>query len=192
MSLDTKCKIVEIASKLFARFGFHKTSMDEIAKISRKAKGSLYYHFASKEDLFKEVVVQEIETMKASLLLIVNDKSLSPVEKLRNYLNQRMEILASAQNYHETLKADLFEQFDFLNKVRHDLDNWEKLQLKTIFDEGRQATIFTAELNEEVAIDMFVLILRMLEVPFFTQNKFEQYHPHFNDLLNILIKGLKP
>ena len=29
--------------------------MDEIAKIARKAKGSLYYHFASKEELFKEV-----------------------------------------------------------------------------------------------------------------------------------------
>lgn len=192
MSLDTKCKIVDIASKLFARFGFHKTSMDEIAKISRKAKGSLYYHFASKEDLFKEVVVQEIETMKIALSKIVQDNTLSPVEKLRNYLNQRMKILADAKNYHETLKADLFEQFGFLNKVRADLDNWEKQQLKIIFDEGKNANIFTSELNVEVALDIFVLILRMLEVPFFTQNKFEQYHPHFNDLLNVLIKGLKP
>ncbi|RLD46369.1 MAG: TetR family transcriptional regulator, partial [Bacteroidetes bacterium] len=47
----TKDKILEVANKLFSRFGFHKTSMDEIARIARKAKGSLYYHFASKEEL---------------------------------------------------------------------------------------------------------------------------------------------
>ena len=52
---NTKNKIVSVATKLFGRFGFHKTSMDEIAKIARKAKGSLYYYFASKEELFKEV-----------------------------------------------------------------------------------------------------------------------------------------
>ncbi len=43
MALEaTKDRIVIVATKLFARFGFHKTSMDEIAKIARKAKGSLY------------------------------------------------------------------------------------------------------------------------------------------------------
>ena len=35
---DTKDKILSVANKLFSRFGFHKTSMDEIAKIARKAK----------------------------------------------------------------------------------------------------------------------------------------------------------
>ena len=52
----TREKIIEVADKLFGRFGFYKTSMDEIAKIARKAKGSLYYHFSSKEELFKEVM----------------------------------------------------------------------------------------------------------------------------------------
>ena len=36
---NTRNKILEVANKLFSRFGFHKTSMDEIAKIARKAKG---------------------------------------------------------------------------------------------------------------------------------------------------------
>ncbi|MBN1186981.1 MAG: helix-turn-helix transcriptional regulator, partial [Bacteroidales bacterium] len=51
---STRESILNVATRLFGRFGFHKTSMDEIAKIARKAKGSLYYHFASKEDLFRE------------------------------------------------------------------------------------------------------------------------------------------
>ena len=69
MSIDnTKESILSVANKLFSRFGFHKTSMDEIAKIARKAKGSLYYHFASKEDLFREVVSIEMINLKNQLL----------------------------------------------------------------------------------------------------------------------------
>ena len=109
---DTRNKIITVATRLFSRFGFHKTSMDEIAKIARKAKGSLYYHFASKEELFKEVVSKEIITLKDQLTTITENPNLPPSEKIKKYLITRMEILNSAANYHETLKADFFEHFD--------------------------------------------------------------------------------
>ena len=70
---QTKEKIIEVASKLFGRYGFYKTSMDEIARTARKAKGSLYYHFASKEELFTAVVAREINDLKTQLTAIVND-----------------------------------------------------------------------------------------------------------------------
>ena len=136
----TKDKILEVANKLFSRFGFHKTSMDEIARIARKAKGSLYYHFASKEELFTEVVAKEIENLKANLSIIVNDKNIRAEQKIKQYLVKRMEVLNSASNYHETLKADFFEHFDFIDDLRSNLDDWEKKQIKTI--------IYQGELNE--------------------------------------------
>ena len=60
---ETKDIIVSVANKLFSRFGFQKTSLDEIAKTARKAKGSIYYHFASKEELFIEVVSGEMSCL---------------------------------------------------------------------------------------------------------------------------------
>jgi len=57
---DTKDKIVNVATKSFSRFGFHLTSMDEIAKIGGNVMGSLYYHFSGKEELFKELVTYEM------------------------------------------------------------------------------------------------------------------------------------
>jgi len=152
---DTRNKILTVADKLFSRFGFHKTSMDEIAKISRKAKGSLYYHFASKEELFTAVVSTEIENLKTQLSIIVNDKSLRADEKIKRYLVKRMEILNTAANYHETLKADFFEHFSFID-----------------------------------LLDVFIMVLKGLEIPFFLQDKYNDLHPYFDDLLKILIKGL--
>ncbi len=188
---DTREKIVTVATKLFSRFGFHKTSMDEIAKIARKAKGSLYYHFASKEELFTTVVANEIQNLKSQLTLIVNDNELAADKKMKTYLIKRMQILHTAANYHETLKADFFEHFDFIDELRTDLDSWEKEQIKTILNQGIKENIFEKQNgNIDILLDVFIMVLKGLEIPFLLQGKYKQYSPYFDDLLKILIKGL--
>ena len=46
--------ILAVAEKFFARFGIRKTTMDEIAKMARIGKSTLYYYFKSKEDIRSE------------------------------------------------------------------------------------------------------------------------------------------
>jgi AcrR family transcriptional regulator len=193
MSVDnTKESILSVADKLFSRFGFHKTSMDEIAKIARKAKGSLYYHFASKEELFKEVVSIEMINLKNQLSSIVNNPDLTSSEKVKKYLVTRMEVLNSAANYHETLKADFFEHFHFIDDLRTELDEWEKENLKKVILQGVEKGEFAIVGNMDILLDVFLMVLKGLEIPFFLQNKYEKYSPHFENLIRILTKGLAP
>jgi hypothetical protein len=187
---DTKDKILAVAEKLFSRFGFHKTSMDEIAKIARKAKGSLYYHFASKEELFREVVAKEIYNLENNLSVIVDNNKLSAAGKIKLYLIKRMEILNSAANYHETIKADFFEHFDFIDDLRIGLDMWEKKNIKKIILQGVDKGEFVIIEDIDVLIDVFIMVLKGLEIPFFLQGKYENFSPHFDNLSGILIKGL--
>lgn len=51
--------ILEAAAKRFALFGFRRTVMDDIARDAGIAKGSLYLHASSKEDLFLQTVSRE-------------------------------------------------------------------------------------------------------------------------------------
>jgi AcrR family transcriptional regulator len=191
MSIDvTKETILSTANKLFSRFGFHKTSMDEIAKSAHKAKGSLYYHFPSKEDLFKEVVTSEMNKLKNQLSIIFNNPDLSAYEKLKNYLLKRMEILNNAANYHETLKADFFEHFHFADDLRSDLDTWEKENIIKITKQGIDSGEFQLDIEIDVVADILLMVLKGLEIPFFLQNKYEQYSPYFEQLINILKKGI--
>jgi AcrR family transcriptional regulator len=191
MSIDnTKESILGVANKLFSRFGFHKTTMDEIAKIARKAKGSLYYHFASKEDLFREVVSIEMANLKNQLSFIVNNPDLNSSEKVKKYLVKRMEILNSAANYHETLKADFFEHFHFIDDLRIELDAWEKEKLKKLILQGVETGEFAIIGDIDVLLDIFIMVIKGLEIPFFLQNKYAKYSPHFDGLIGILTKGL--
>ncbi len=42
----------------------------------------------------------------------------------------------------------------------------------------------------DVLLDVFIMVLKGLEIPFFLQNKYDELTPHFDDLINILIKGM--
>jgi len=193
MSLEnTRDKILSVANKLFSRFGFHKTSMDEIAKISRKAKGSLYYHFESKEDLFKEVVSKEILNLKTQLSNVIQNEKLNASEKINSYFIVRMEVLHNASNYHETIKADFFEHFDFIDDLRNELDAWEKEQIKLIIEQGIKTNEFVIEGDIGILLDVYIMVLKGLEIPFFIQDKYKNYAPYFNDLTKIFTKGLMP
>jgi len=188
--VNTRDKILSVANILFSRFGFHKTSMDEIAKIARKAKGSLYYHFASKEDLFKEVVSKEIINLKNQLSIIIEDTDLSASGKMKKYLIKRMEVLNDAANYHETLRADFFEHFYFIDDLRNELDEWEKENIRIIISQGITTKEFASIEDMDVLLDVFIMVLKGLEIPFFLQNKYEKYSLHFENLMKILTKGL--
>jgi AcrR family transcriptional regulator len=188
--VGTRDKILSVASKLFSRYGFHKTSMDEIAKNARKAKGSLYYHFSSKEDLFKEIVLKEIINLKSQLSLIIASNKLSASEKIKNYFNLRMKILHEASTYNETLKADFFEHFDFIDGIRKDFDEWEKVNIKIIFNQGIDSKEFLIKTDIDKLVDIYIMVLKGLEIPLFVQEKYDDYVPSFNGLSDIFIKGL--
>src|SRR5258706_14655428 len=51
----TRGAVMRAAQKLFESKGFSATTMDEIAAAAGVAKGAVYHHFPSKEELFEAV-----------------------------------------------------------------------------------------------------------------------------------------
>ena len=49
-------KIIVVSGQIFSRYGFKKTTMEDVARASGKGKSSIYYYFKSKEDIFKNVL----------------------------------------------------------------------------------------------------------------------------------------
>ena len=51
--------ILDKATEVIARYGLHKTTLEDIASSSGLKKASVYYYFESKEEIFAEVVRRE-------------------------------------------------------------------------------------------------------------------------------------
>jgi TetR/AcrR family transcriptional regulator, fatty acid metabolism regulator protein len=51
-SIDTRTKILEAAVQVFAQKGYHETRVDDIVAESKTSKGSVYFYFPSKQDIF--------------------------------------------------------------------------------------------------------------------------------------------
>ncbi|RAP75290.1 TetR/AcrR family transcriptional regulator [Paenibacillus montanisoli] len=56
--VDRRMQIIEAAGKSFAMFGYKATTMELVSKIAGVGKGTIYTFFATKEDLFGEIIRQ--------------------------------------------------------------------------------------------------------------------------------------
>lgn len=54
--------LLEAALTVFTRYGFRKTSMEEVARAARVSRQGLYLHFATKEELFQATVKHTLES----------------------------------------------------------------------------------------------------------------------------------
>lgn len=112
---DTKRAIFESAIKVFSRCGYNGATMDAIAMDAGVAKGTLYYHFKSKEEIFKYIVE---EGMNVLIERIEIDS-----KKERNALG-KIKILCRAQ------WGLAYENRDFIKVVMSQLWGQEMRQLE--------------------------------------------------------------
>ena len=186
---DTRDKILRIAMRIFSKYGFQKTTMDEIAKTAHKAKGSVYYYFNSKEDLFRAVVQQEINEIKSGLTKVIIKQQDTPT-MIKQYLLQRMVLMKNAVNYHETVRADFSEKYEFLEDVREEFFRFETDLFKAILDKGVEEN--KLEIRDTTAsANVIIIAFKAIEIPFYLHKNIGQYDETITELLDILIRGLE-
>lgn len=66
--------IVVSAVKAFARYGFKKASVDDIAKDAGVAKGTVYLAAESKEDLFYQAILHELREWNAQMSKLIDPR----------------------------------------------------------------------------------------------------------------------
>jgi AcrR family transcriptional regulator len=74
--------IIAAAKGLFTRYGYRKTSMEEVARAARVTKPTIYAYFPSKEDLMLEVIRSEVERIFTGALELNTDIE-DPLERYK-------------------------------------------------------------------------------------------------------------
>jgi AcrR family transcriptional regulator len=161
--------IIETAQKRFGLYGIEKTTMREIAGDLNMTKGSLYYYFPGKENLYKAVVEKE---QSEFIRVLYNDmKNLhDPVEGIKKYVVNRLYYFKTMVNL-SRLRAESFSEYkpliaDSMSKFREN----EKKIIMDFLEKGNTQGIFMVEDTTETA-DLFLDLLRGLRSAVLTDKK---------------------
>lgn len=118
-------KILDAAALLFAQNGFHQTRMDEIAKEAEVAKGTLYYNFSSKSQLFEATVTQGLKTIMDGITNKL-ESDLPFAEHFHMLIELTVELYLSNSNHAQIFFNELSngidtEVLDTIEKAREKL-----------------------------------------------------------------------
>ncbi len=97
---DKKELIIKSARECFARYGYDKTTLEDIGKIAKLNKASLYYYYKNKEDIFIQVILQE-STQYMSDLQKKTESYEGYEDKIINYLTDRLKYYKQVLNLHQ-------------------------------------------------------------------------------------------
>lgn len=156
--------ILEAARDLFARYGFKKTTMEDIAMALRKGKSSLYYYFKNKEEIFQAVIGLESEILFTKLNDVVKSEGNAQV-KLRNYVIVRMETISELLNYQKVLKEDFYGDYEFWAPIKWRGRLWKK-NLFSQFLKRVFVTVFSALKIQSLERQVLLLLFEGLRFPF--------------------------
>jgi len=109
----TKRKIFETSMKLFAEKGYEATSIEEITATVGVAKGTLYYHFSSKEEIFNFLIEEGIKLLQNSIDIKTAKRS-NYIDKIKAIVLIQIKIVAK----YEDIITILLSQF-WGNEERH-------------------------------------------------------------------------
>lgn len=134
---DIKSLILDKAKERMERFGFKKTTMDEISKDCKISKKTIYEHFTDKEDMFSCLLSRECHKTIEILFSQMGDIT-DPLEKLILLIRKAISYFNQDHFITRILKDDdLF--LAFVNRKYHEMIDEEIISIiAKIIREGIQ------------------------------------------------------
>ena len=129
----TKRKIFNTAIKLFSEKGYDNSSVEDITAVAGVAKGSLYYHFAKKEDIFDMMLSEGMKLLKNSIEIKTKDcktnmakiKAVILIEikimvEYEDFLNVVLSQMYGEEEKNKKCKQTVFEYIGIIENIVRD------------------------------------------------------------------------
>ena len=158
---EREALILQAAEEVLMEKGYHETSIDEIASRVGIAKGTVYLHFASKEDLVFALFEKDLEKFE-QLVDSTIASELTARAKMEailhvlygSFFSKRFQLLYSLSN-----SADL--RRIFVEKKGCMREIWERISalITTLLEEGKSAGEFDTTIPTSVMVSAFFSLL---------------------------------
>ena len=130
----TKRKIFETSMKLFAEKGYDATSIEEITALVGVAKGTLYYHFTSKEEIFNFLIEEGVKLLKNSIEIKTENLENS-IDKIKAIVLIQIKVLVKYEDFMTIVLREIWGSGDISVICKKEVFEYIKI-IEKIVDEG--------------------------------------------------------
>ncbi|WP_169314604.1 TetR family transcriptional regulator [Thiothrix nivea] len=189
----TRQKLLETALEEFVRVGYERATLQQIAQNAGMTRGAVYHHFASKAQIFSELVhdtSQELDALIAQLRV----QGVSAQEQLRYVLVGIIRHLAKDSRYEAIARLILLETdgHSDLENVRKTLAarrQRQKQQLIQLFTSSQQRGELYPGLEAATAAEAVLIYQQNLHRHWISFRSFSTGQ-QLEDLVDILLRGI--
>lgn len=181
-------KIIDVARNVFAKYGYKKTTMDDIAIGAQKGKSSIYYYFKSKEEIYEAVVETESRLLFDDILRKI-DQPIPAKEKFRLYVFTRLNKIRELSNFYDVLENNFIRSLDFIENLQQKYHQKEISILQNILSEGVKSREFNIQ-DTEIAAIALVTAIKGLEAPLIIRGAKKNLERRVDYVLKILFYGI--
>jgi len=179
MESEKRGQILSLAKKRFERFGYSKTTVDEIASDAGVSKRTLYQEFESKEKILQELFMFEALSVRRAILNQIK-KITDPVEKLQTYLRLGKKYLDQNPFIGNVLNDESGFFSPFLKDKPIVVEEGIEEIMVSILKEGMEKDVFR-KMDEKVVGHCIFLLFKG-----FTYGKREGSKPFGNQTIEVL------
>ena len=187
METEKRNQVLTLAKKRFERFGFSKTTVDEIAKDAGISKRTLYQEFENKEKILEELLMFEALSVRKAILNQI-DKIVEPAEKLQTFIRLALKYLDQNPFIVSVLHDELGFFAPFLRDKPHIIETGIEEIFVNILKEGVEKGVFR-KMDEKVVGHCIFLLFKNL-----TYGRNSPDHPfglnQTNEFIHFIINGV--
>lgn len=159
-----KRQILERATELFARKGYHGVGIDEIADACGVVRGTVLKYFGSKQELYKQVLYGRGNPAGDCLIAVCEDPGISALEALRMVMEIAGRQFEANREYigKDLENEEFLQNFDVLR-----LPVYRNLQkyLEKIIERGNEEGVFHVENPCMRAFSIIFAVFGITEAP---------------------------
>ena len=194
---EKKEQIKDAGRKMFAAYGYHKTTLEDIASLMKLKKNSLYYYFPNKESLFIELIEDEVAIyLKKQEKLLKQDIPIS--KKIIKVLNSLIQFIQQRTVKYSIRIDSYLEMTKVLREHYPDFQNNQCKLIESLLKEGIKSGEFKKHNTKLLSKDIDILITavfnnyyRLSEAEFIYEIDLDSISKTVKRLISYIFDGIK-
>jgi TetR/AcrR family fatty acid metabolism transcriptional regulator len=137
-------RIIKAATKMFARKGFYKTRISEIAKEAKVADGTVYIYFENKDDILISLFEEQMKAVMDNMVEQISEET-DPVKKLEKFALIHLQLIEQNPNMAEIIQVEVRQSSKFMKEYKNEKFVQYLDLIAEIVREGQEKRIFKKE-----------------------------------------------